>query len=90
MSKQTASADGEELTRAPAYTSTNRAMRSLAAVLAGLARALRGPFPPILEERRCKNPDYRGGVCRKLLCRAESEACLEVKCPRCGHMNDFP
>ena len=82
MSEQlTVSADGEELARAPAYT--NLAMRSLAAVLAGLARALRTAFPPTLEQRRCTE-------CNKLLNRTEPDACQEAKCPRCGHMNDFP
>ena len=84
MRKQvTATADEEALARAPAYSSTISAMRSLAAVLAGLATAIRAVFPPVLVERRCTE-------CNKLLNRAEAEACQEVKCPRCGHMNNFP
>jgi len=79
-----ATADGEErLTRAPPVASTYQAMRSFAAVLAGLVRALRKVYPPILIERRCSE-------CNKLLTRAEAEACIQIKCPRCAHMNDFP
>jgi len=79
MSKQSVNADGEGLVRAP----TSLAMRSLAAVLDGLARALSAAFPPTLVEKRCIE-------CNKLLNRAEANACQEAKCPRCGHMNDFP
>lgn len=54
--------------------------------LYGLFRVLetmRTLSPPDLVQRRCQK-------CHKLLCRAERQACLEIKCPRCGHMATFP
>ena len=55
-------------------------------VLYGLMRTLetmRELSPPVLVDRRCQK-------CNKLLCRAERNARLEIKCPRCRHMATFP